>query len=274
MIDKEKLKRRFSRNAKQYNKYSNVQKIMGDELLNNIRDMTNKANVNNILEIGCGTGYLTKAILKHFPNAHITAVDIAPGMIEHVRNTINNNNISFVCDDIETIALKQKYDLIISNATFQWFNSMHKTIANLLGNLNKNGTMIFSTFGNHTFKELHHCFQETRQLLNIKDIVTPGQSFFSLQNLKNICHDIVTKSNTKYNIDLSEDFYVEYFNSCMNFLYSVKKIGANNCLADSSPLAPQFIEKVMNLYDEYYSQHDKVPATYHYILTSIKKCSV
>lgn len=32
----------------------------------------------NILEIGCGTGYLTRLLVKTFPNAAITAVDLAP----------------------------------------------------------------------------------------------------------------------------------------------------------------------------------------------------
>ena len=74
MIDKEKLKRRFSRNARQYDKYAKVQKNMGDILIEKIK--STKTQYKNILEIGCGTGYVTKALCEHFKNSNITAMTL------------------------------------------------------------------------------------------------------------------------------------------------------------------------------------------------------
>ena len=95
--------------------------------------------VRDLLEIGCGTGYVTRSLKEHFPEAKITAVDIAPGMIEYVKSTIPNADIEFVCGDVEEMVLSEEYDLIISNATFQWFNHFDKTVGKLIGQLGEDG---------------------------------------------------------------------------------------------------------------------------------------
>lgn len=68
----------------------------------------------NILEIGCGTGAYTRSYAKMFKNAHITAIDISPGMIQVAlknqlpqnvkyqvgsayKTTFKNNSIDIVC---------------------------------------------------------------------------------------------------------------------------------------------------------------------------------
>src|SRR5688500_7035775 len=59
MIDKRLLSKRFSEHAKTYDAYANVQKNMAKQLV----DLLPQKNTNhkiNILEIGCGTGYLTR----------------------------------------------------------------------------------------------------------------------------------------------------------------------------------------------------------------------
>lgn len=268
MIDKEKLKRRFSRNAKSYDRYANVQKKMGDKL---IEDIKNNNPIKNILEIGCGTGYVTQRLVNHFPNAEITAIDIAPGMIEHVKSNIESDRVNFICGDIEEMDLDNKYDLIISNATFQWFNHLNKTTSKLIRLLDKKGILCFSTFGKNTFKELHEAFYKAKQVLNISEEVSPSQNFYSISELKGICNDIITKDNLNgIKINPSESYDLEYFNCCTDFLFSIKKIGANNSQSNRTIMPPDFIEKVMEIYDKDYLENDKVVATYHTLYFHIK----
>ena len=267
MIDKDKLKRRFSRNAKQYDKYANVQKIMGDKLISII----DNKNIKNILEIGCGTGYVTRSLKEHFPEAKITAVDIAPGMIEYVKSTIPNADIEFVCGDVEEMVLSEEYDLIISNATFQWFNHFDKTVGKLIGQLGEDGSLIFSTFGEKTFIELHGAFKKAKKILDIDEAVSPGQRFYSLKEIETVCKKIKEEKGLEnIKISPSEDLEYEYFDCCRDFLISVKKIGANNSQSNRNKVAPDFIEKVMEIYDRDYSYDDKVRATYHNLFISMK----
>ncbi|WP_432663574.1 malonyl-ACP O-methyltransferase BioC [Wukongibacter baidiensis] len=269
MIDKDKLKRRFSRNAKQYDEYARVQKVMGDSLVEKIKK--DKVDPISILEIGCGTGYVTRLLIDNFPKAKITAVDIAPGMIEYVNSTIDSDNVRLFCGDIEDMILEEKYDLIISNATFQWFNDFDRTLDKLVKQLNQNGVLSFSTFGKGTFSELHQTFKKIRELLKIEENISPGQSFLSLNELQNICSDIVEKSGLgSIEIHSSQTYEYEYFDCCKDFLFSVKKIGANNSQSNRKRMAPDFIERVMETYDSDYRVDNKVRATYHNLFVYMK----
>lgn len=269
MIDKEKLRRRFSRNVKNYDKYANIQKKMGDTLVNHIKN--DSLHIKSILEIGCGTGYVTKRLINDFPNAQITAVDIAPGMIEYVKSNIQYDHVNFICGDIEEMDLKDKYDLIISNATFQWFNYLEKTTNKLIGLLNTNGILCFSIFGKDTFKELREAFHKAKNALEISEPVSPSQPFYSLKELYDICNNIITRNNLDdIKIGFLESYEYEYFNCCTDFLYSIKKIGANNSQSGRNITTPDFIEKVIDIYDKDYQKDGKVVATYHILYVYIK----
>ncbi|MCL6586559.1 MAG: methyltransferase, partial [Anoxybacillus sp.] len=72
MIDKQLMQKRFSERANTYDQFANVQKKMAHELMARI-----SRPPKTILEIGCGTGYLTKLLYDAYPHAQLTAIDIA-----------------------------------------------------------------------------------------------------------------------------------------------------------------------------------------------------
>lgn len=262
MIDKDKLKRRFSRNAKSYDEYANVQKYMGDYLIK----LTSNNLAINILEVGSGTGYVTKLLKHNFPNANITAVDIAEGMIEVAKENFKDDEIDFICGDIETLTFNKKFDLIISNATFQWFNNPSKTLSKLKSIMTNNSTLCFSTFGNNTFSELHDCYKKLQD--NSNDYIKPGQRFMKASELKLLIKESVGFSDTNL-ILISETEYIEHFDTCHSFFKSIKKIGANNSQNANSMRDPSFIQKVITRYEKNYTFGNRVQATYHALFAKI-----
>lgn len=274
MIDKKQVTIHFSKNASTYNQYAHVQKNMGDVLIEfMLQSNKDILKAKNILEIGCGTGYLTRALLELFPFAHITAVDIAPGMITEAQSKIKNSSVKFICGDIEEIDLNNTYDIIISNATVQWFNHMPITIKKLYASLNPNGMLCFSTFGEYTFQELNECFVKTRQAMSIKESINPGQSFYSLNELDTLCKDSVINEigDDEVSVQKKEMFEYEYFNNCKEFFYSIKRTGANNSNKNGGYVSPAFIKKVMDFYNESFKENNKVKATYHCLFYKIMK---
>lgn len=274
MIDKQQVKSHFSKNASSYNQYAHVQKKMKDILIKFIlQNNKDVSEIKNILEIGCGTGYLTSALAEIFPSAHITAVDIAPGMISEVKSKFISNSINFICADIEEIELNDAYDIIISNATFQWFNHMSITLKKLYTALNANGMLCFSTFGKYTFCELDECFNKTRQALSIKESIHPGQFFYGLNDLTTLCKNSIdsTTNNDETLVESKEIFEYEYFNNCMDFFYSIKKTGANSSNKSNRVTSPTFMKKVIDLYTENFKENNKVKVTYHCLFYKIIK---
>ena len=61
MINKELMRDRFAKNLDSYNDNAKVQKRMAEKLITMVK---NKAP-QKILEIGCGTGFLTELINKN-----------------------------------------------------------------------------------------------------------------------------------------------------------------------------------------------------------------
>jgi malonyl-CoA O-methyltransferase len=274
MIDKQQVKSHFSKNASNYNQYAHVQKKMKDILIKLILQNNKDASeIKNILEIGCGTGYLTSALAEIFPFARITAVDIAPGMIAEIKSKLASNSINFICADIEEIELNNTYDIVISNAAFQWFNHMPITLKKLYTSLNPNGMLCFSTFGEYTFSELNECFSKTRQALSIKESINPGQFFYGLNDLTTLCKNAIdaTTNDDETLVESKEIFEYEYFNNCKDFFYSIKKTGANSSNKSNRVTSPTFIKKVIDLYNENFQENNKVKATYHCLFYKIIK---
>ncbi len=273
MIDKKQLKLHFSKNASNYDEYAHVQKDMKDFLIEfMLENNKNNIEVKNILEIGCGTGYLTFALIELFPHAHITAVDIAPGMINEIKSKIKNASVDFICDDLEEMDLNNSYDIIVSNATFQWFNQIPATIEKLYTILNENGILCFSTFGEHTFCELNECFKKVKEDLSIKESIYSGQPFYSLNKLSTLCKEATRNQNIDdVLVQSKEKFEYEYFNNCNDFFTSIKKTGANNSNKNNKCNSLTFIRKVINYYNENFSENNKVKATYHCLFFKILK---
>ncbi|MGD0167253.1 MAG: methyltransferase domain-containing protein [Gaiellaceae bacterium] len=153
-LDKQAIQRRFERAAAYYDTFSPMQREMADRLVEAI-----DGEPLSILELGCGTGYLTALLRERFPDAAIEAVDFAPAMIARAGERVPN--VRFITYDIEEIALEPEwYDLIVSSATVQWLTEPERTIANLAGSLDADGELQLSTFGPRTFWELDEVLGE------------------------------------------------------------------------------------------------------------------
>jgi malonyl-CoA O-methyltransferase len=150
MTGKEIIKNNFSRHARSYDRYSGIQRLCAAKLIT----ATGKEAFRKILDIGCGTGILTALLRRRFPNAEIRAIDISGEMLEVAKGKLRNKNIDFARADGERINPDERFDLISSNASFQWFDDLGKAFA-IYGNaLKKDGMILFSIFGPETFREL------------------------------------------------------------------------------------------------------------------------
>ncbi len=198
MIDKTLVKERFKKNLKTYKDNSVIQNKMADKLISMISN-----NPKSILELGCGTGVLTEKLINKYNFIKYNASDIVLECEPYIRKI--SDKINFIQSDIEEFEFKEKYDLIISNATFQWIENLEPFIEKLKKQLNPNGELIFSTFGEDNLKE-------------ITNITNVGLNYYSLENLKKI----FTPSEI-----IEEKLSLE-FNSAKDVLKHLKLTGVNS----------------------------------------------
>jgi len=171
--------RRFSASASRYDAHAHAQRLSAADLLaftrqppetgqpasifrsaqegktagKNLEPAPKRGPAIRILEPGCGTGLYTQLLLDAFPGASIEGVDLSPAMVRIARDRIRDPRARFAVADAEEIAAG-RYDLIASNATFQWFRSFDRTLARMASFLSGGGRLAFSFFGPGTYAEL------------------------------------------------------------------------------------------------------------------------
>jgi ubiquinone/menaquinone biosynthesis C-methylase UbiE len=102
--------------------------------------LTMKKRKLNILEIGCGNGWLSHA-LSRIPATNIVGLDINFTELQQAATVFNEqSNLKFVYGDIYSGALKDEiFDIILFSASIQYFRSCPKIINNCLHRLRPNG---------------------------------------------------------------------------------------------------------------------------------------
>ncbi|MFH1846047.1 MAG: malonyl-ACP O-methyltransferase BioC [Candidatus Omnitrophota bacterium] len=150
MLYKDIVNANFSKSAVSYDYHATVQKKCGQMLIEEIGDRPFR----RILEIGCGTGTYTQMLKNTYKDAFITAVDISDDMINVAKNKFFDEQISFLSNDGEQLKFKDRFDLITSNASLQWFEDLGGTFEFFNDILAENGMVCFSMYGPETFREL------------------------------------------------------------------------------------------------------------------------
>ncbi len=156
------VKLRFSIGASRYEAHAHVQRLSAADLLAFTREGLEGTRAGKILEPGCGTGLYTRMLLDAFPDASIDGVDISEAMVRLAGERIADPRARFETADAEEI-VSGSYDLVTSNATFQWFLSFDRTVRRLASLLSDEGLLTFSFFGPGTFAELGEALRAARE---------------------------------------------------------------------------------------------------------------
>ena len=249
-IDKNIIKKKFIDSIKTYDENATVQKKMAKELIDFVTNDSG-TKFNHILEIGSGTGLLTKEIVDNIDFKKLITNDLSSDYKSIIRGIVSNLNIDykFIEGDAEfSIDFPENNDLVISNATFQWFNNLNEFVIKSNKLLNKNGILAFTTFGKNNFNE-------------ISSISNAGLDYISLEKIL---------ENTQNSFELIHTHTYEekiFFKTPIDVLKHIKKTGVN-ATGSKNILKPK--EFSVN-YIKKYSQKEGVHLTYNPLFVILKK---
>jgi len=107
-----------------------------------------------ILDIGCGTGELEKALIQKNPALSITGVDISTDMLEIARKKfLNAANVTFQEGDFLKIALPDEtFDAAFSLSNLHYFPNPQAILQKTNRHLKKGGKLIIVDWNRGTFK--------------------------------------------------------------------------------------------------------------------------
>lgn len=237
MTDKDVIKNNFSKYASYYDMYSGVQENCARKLI----AMTDGDRFQKILDVGCGTGIYTGYLRNRFQSAHIKALDISEEMIRIARDKLSEQRIEFITGDAEEIDLSERFDLVTSNASLQWFSNVEKALLRYKKILTGKGVILFSTFGPHTFCELHTSLEK----IFGKHSSVSSTGFMGKGGIRKIL-----KTNFN-NAEMKEEIRRERFDSLKELLKKIKYSGIRGYGVNKKGIwTPKIIEELERTYKE------------------------
>jgi malonyl-CoA O-methyltransferase len=114
-----------------------------------------------ILELGCGTGFLTSHLLQSLAPERLDVIDISAAMIEQARLAVSDGErISWHVCDVWDYQAPAAYDLITSSSSLQWMQPLAALFPHLASMLKPGGRLVCSLMVEGTLGELHRLRRE------------------------------------------------------------------------------------------------------------------
>ncbi|MEY4194435.1 MAG: hypothetical protein RLZZ226_803 [Pseudomonadota bacterium] len=148
--------RSFGRAADGYDGLAGLQRTTADAVLAGWFARTTRHRPDWILDVGAGTGYPTRHLHQHWPEARVLAVDLAEGMLRVARrHWPDADPLHCVVGDAETLPVADGgVDMLFTNLALQWCSSVTAAFSEFYRVLKPGGQLAFSTFGPATLHEL------------------------------------------------------------------------------------------------------------------------
>jgi trans-aconitate 2-methyltransferase len=128
----------------QYAKYQREREQPFFDLLALIRP----APAMRVLDLGCGTGTLTRLLHETLAARQTIGVDRSPRMLETAA-LHSPPGLRFEPGTIEAFSAHEEYDLILSNAALHWVEDHETVVGRLLGGLKPGGQLAFQVPAMH-----------------------------------------------------------------------------------------------------------------------------
>ena len=229
-----RLQRAFDAAAPTYDAAAPVQRAVAVRLAEKIAALPLPPRP-RILEIGCGTGFLTQALRARIGEADWLVTDLSPRMLDACRARIGNEGAEFRVLDGEAPALEPGgFDLVCSSLAVQWFEDLGPALQRLAALVAPGGWLAFSTLAEGTLRDWRQAHADL-------GLACAGPDYPSAATLAGML-------GPRGRIET--ETVVQAHAGARAFLDDLKAIGAGSPAAGRRPLAPGDLKRVMAQFDE------------------------
>lgn len=154
MNSPEQLAQHFSRHLYSYHQHAEHQRFIADKLAQQLcRELTHPCQ--HALEIGCGSGFLTTALARHWRLAPITRYALndlyAPPALKPPADEVYP-----YIGDISERALPMDLDLVLSASVLQWIEHLDPLLRRIHQAMRRNALFACSMYVGAHYQELRH----------------------------------------------------------------------------------------------------------------------
>ncbi|SHL18763.1 malonyl-ACP O-methyltransferase BioC [Phytopseudomonas punonensis] len=254
--DKRRVAASFSRAAGSYDSVAQLQRDVGRQLL---WYLPLSLQPQRWLDLGCGTGFFSRALGDWYPHAHGIAVDIAEGMLQHARQS--GGAQAFIAGDAEHLPLReQSCDLVFSSLALQWCADFPAVLNEAHRLLRPGGVLAFSSLCVGTLQELRDSWQAVDGFVHVN-------RFRSADDYQAMCassglsvHKLQVHAHRLHYPDLG------------SLTHALKALGAHN-INDGRPAGLTGRERLRALAEAYEQRRESegLPCTYQVIYGILQK---
>lgn len=254
MVDKNTIMKRFSKAMPTYQSAARIQEKCADRLMEMLSALPEGLlRCGKVLEVGCGTGMLSRKFLEKYKPAMLWLNDLCPSSPLSL-NDILSDDVSFMPGDAEAIDFPVALDAIISSSTLQWFNDIPSFVRKCKDSLSEGGVLAFSTFGPGTLRE-------------VESIEGVGLDYISTERWRRILEDDFEI------LAIGEDTIVETLPNPLAVLRYFKDTGVSGVRSEAWTKGRML--KFVGEYARRYSSGEGVTMTWHpvWVIAVKKTCA-
>lgn len=234
------IAQRFQKSHQEYLQHAIVQKQMVHDLMAIIQSIPQLKSPHTVLEIGCGSGYLTQQFLASYQPEQLYLNDL----YEEIRFNTLAKLAHYKIGDIQTLDLDDvQFDLILSSSALQWIYPLDTLLHKIYHHLQAQGYFIFSSFLEDNLKQ-------------IKQLTGQGLNYYQLEQLKSL---LITNG---FDVQIIEQKHHHlYFAHPHEILKHLKLTG----VTATSQTAYWNKQRLQQFYQDYqqFMQDGLYPLTYH-----------
>jgi malonyl-CoA O-methyltransferase len=254
--DKRQVAASFSRAAASYDSVAQLQRDVGNQLLSLLPgDFVPRV----WLDLGCGTGYFSRALGERFPSGNGLAMDIAEGMLNHARPLGGASH--FIAGDAERLPLRDSTcDLVFSSLAVQWCADFESVLSEAFRVLKPGGIFAFASLCVGTLFELRDSWRVVDGMVHVN-------RFRELDVYQQLCAasglDITS---------LQALPHVLYYPDVRSLTHELKALGAHN-LNPGRPGGLTGRARILGLIEAYeqFREAKGLPATYQVVYAVLEK---
>jgi len=248
--DKQRIGRSFARHFAEYDRAAVVQSNMAARLDTALEHWipSDASSVKRALEIGIGTGFLTRRLTTRFPHAEWWFNDLTPAAFDWIPAGLRH--AVPLEGDAEALPYPDGLDLIASASALQWFDDLPAFFRKARTVLNPGGVLAIATFGQQNLREL--------------TTLTGGTPALPYPTLEKLCH--LAEEGGFFLLHSEEWLHTLHFPTARDVLAHLRSTGVNG-QSTGQISTPTRLRAFHKAYARAFATPDgQLPLTYHPLL--------
>jgi ubiquinone/menaquinone biosynthesis C-methylase UbiE len=98
-----------------------------------------------MVDLGCGTGQLTRRLVERFPASEVVGIDYSAGMLTQARDRLTDT-AALVRADAQLPPLRPgSVDVVVCTESFHWYRDQQRTLSSLANVLRPGGRLVIAS---------------------------------------------------------------------------------------------------------------------------------